>query len=114
LDAKVGEREQFQYIDTLTSADEQIDERLARSQLQGIFNKKLEEFSQTLSERELVILQERLIAEEPRTLQEIADRFGVTREAIRLNEKTLISRIKKYMESVFAGVTDVEFAMLNQ
>jgi RNA polymerase sigma-32 factor len=114
LDARVGEREQLQYIDTLTSADEQIDEKLARGELQEIFNRKLEEFSRTLSERELVILNERLIAEEPKTLQEIADQFKVTREAIRLNEKSLISRIKKYMESVFAGVTDVEFALLNQ
>jgi RNA polymerase sigma-32 factor len=82
--------------------------------LQEIFHRELKEFSKTLSERELAILNERLIAEEPKTLQEIADRFGVTREAIRLNEKSLITRIKKYMESVLAGVTEVEFALLNQ
>ena len=114
LDAKVGERDQLQYIDTLQSADEALDERLARGELQEIFNEKLREFSMTLSERELAILNERLIAEEPKTLQELADRFGVTREAIRLNEKSLIARIKNYMESVLAGVTDVEFALLNQ
>jgi RNA polymerase sigma-32 factor len=114
LDAKVGERERLQYIDTLSSPDEQIDDKLARGELREIFHGKLREFSKTLSERELAILQERLIAEEPKTLQEIADRFGVTREAIRLNEKSLIDRIKKYMESVFAGITDVEFALLKQ
>ena len=114
LDAKVGEREQLQYIDTLRSSDEQIDDKLARSELQEIFHEKLREFSKTLSKRESVILKERLIAEEPKTLQVIADRFGVTREAIRLNEKSLIARIKKYMESVFAGITDVEFALLKQ
>ena len=114
LDAKVGERDQLQFIDTLSSSEEQIDEKLARVELQQIFNQQLKEFSRSLSERELTILNERLIAEEPKTLQEIADRFGVTREAIRLNEKSLITRIKKHMESVLAGVTNVEFAMLNQ
>jgi len=114
LDAKVGDRDQLQYIDTLSSQEEQIDERLARGELQQIFHRQLKEFSKTLSERELAILNERLIAEEPKTLQEIADRFGVTREAIRLNEKSLIARIKKYMESVLTGVTEVEFALLNQ
>jgi len=114
LDAKVGERNQLQYIDTLSSSDEQIDEKLARVELREIFHEQLKEFSQTLSEREVAILQERLIAEDPKTLQEIADRFGVTREAIRLNEKSLVARIKAHMESVLAGVTDVEFAMLNQ
>jgi len=114
LDAKVGERDQLQYIDTLSSEDEQIDEKLARVELRELFHEQLKEFSRTLSEREVAILQERLIAEDPKTLQEIADRFGVTREAIRLNEKSLIARIKAHMESVLAGVTDVEFAMLNQ
>ncbi|MGW8178561.1 MAG: sigma-70 family RNA polymerase sigma factor, partial [bacterium] len=90
LDAKVGERDQLQYIDTLSSEDEQIDEKLARVELRELFHEQLKEFSRTLSEREVAILQERLIAEDPKTLQEIADRFGVTREAIRLNEKSLI------------------------
>lgn len=114
LDAKVGDGDQLQFIDTLSSSDEQVDDQLARNELQALFNSKLEEFSKTLSEREIAILKERLIAEEPRTLQELADRFGVTKEAIRLNEKSLTSRIKKYMESVFAGVTEVEFALLKQ
>ena len=78
-----------------------------------MFNEKLEEFSATLNERELKILKERLVAEEPLTLQQIAEQYGVTREAIRLNEKALIKRIKEYMESALSGVTDVEFGLLS-
>ena len=96
----------------LSAAEERVDDQLARGELKEAFNHHLAEFSETLSDRETTILQERLIAEEPLTLQTIADRYGVTREAIRLNEKSLIRRIKEYMEEALRGVTDVEFSML--
>jgi RNA polymerase sigma-32 factor len=112
LDEFVGEDEKVRYVDTLQATEEAMDERLARGELKDLFNRKLEEFAGTLSERELVILRERLIAEEPKTLQEIADRFGVTREAIRLNEKSLYKRIKAYMESALRDVTQVEIGLL--
>ena len=97
----------------LSAAEEMVDDQLARGELKEAFNRHLAEFAGTLSDRETTILQERLIAEEPLTLQTIADRFGVTREAIRLNEKSLIRRIKEYMEEALRGVTDVEFSMLD-
>lgn len=112
LNTFVGDDTSLQYIDTLESHQERVDEQLAKSELQTLFNQKLAEFSKTLSERELTILSERLTAEEPKTLQEIAERFGVTREAIRLSEKSLIEKIKKYMETALGGVTDIEFGLL--
>lgn len=112
LDAPVGDSEGFHYSDMLEAAGEQVDERLARGELQRLFNEKLAEFSRDLNERELFILKERLISDNPRTLQEIADQFGVTREAIRLNEKSLVNRIKKYMEEALRDVTQVEIALL--
>src|SRR5690606_1033831 len=113
LDATVSNDSSLQYIDTLEARDEMVDEKLARAQLRELFNQKLKEFSAGLPERERIILEQRLIAEEPKTLQEIADQFGVTREAIRLNEKALVKKIKKYMEKTFDGVTQVEFGLLS-
>ena len=113
LDAYVGDDQKLQYSDTLRAAEEQVDERLARGELRQLFNEKLKEFSASLNERELTILKERLVAEEPLTLQQIAEQYGVTREAIRLNEKSLIKRIKEYMESALSGVTDVEIGLLS-
>lgn len=113
LDQSIGDAEGIQFIDTLRAAEEMVDESLARGELQELFNQKLEEFSRSLSDRELAILKERLIAEDPKTLQEIADRFGVTREAIRLNEKSLIEKIKRYMEQALGDVTEVEFGLIS-
>jgi RNA polymerase sigma-32 factor len=112
LDAFVGEDEKTRFADSLAATDEMIDERLAHGELKRLFQEKFQEFAQTLSERERAILDERLIAEEPKTLQDLAGRFGVTREAIRLNEKALIHKIKVYMKDALKDVTSVEFGLI--
>jgi RNA polymerase sigma-32 factor len=112
LDAYVDEGESVQYSDRLQATGEMIDEKLARGELKELFSQKFRDFAGTLSEREKTILHERLIAEEPKTLQDIADRFGVTREAIRLNEKALVAKIKAYMEEALHDLSDVEFDLI--
>jgi RNA polymerase sigma-32 factor len=114
LDAYVDEEQSIQYSDTLRAAGEMIDEKLARGELKDLFSQKFREFAEMLNERERVILEERLIAEEPKTLQEIADRFGVTREAIRLSEKNLVAKIKVYMQEALQGLSDVEFGLIGR
>ena len=111
LDAYVDDNQSIQFVDTLASTDDAVDETLARKELKGLFNREIEEFSRTLTDREKIILNERLIAETPRTLQNIADQFGVSREAIRLTEKALVAKIKEHMQETFKNVTDIELAL---
>ncbi|MDA2934569.1 RNA polymerase subunit sigma-70, partial [Acidobacteria bacterium AH-259-D05] len=112
LDANVGGSESIRYLDTLKATEEMIDEKLARGELRALFNQRIEEFSTTLNDRQKAILYDRLIAENPRTLQEIGDQFGVSREAIRLNEQALFAKIKKHMQEAFKNVTDYEFGLM--
>ena len=113
LESYVDNNESVQYLDTLEATEELIDERLARGELQQLFNKKVKELSEGLTDRERTILNDRLVAETPKTLQQIAERFGVTREAIRLTEKALVAKIKKYMQEELKDVTDVEFGLIS-
>jgi RNA polymerase sigma-32 factor len=55
-------------------------------------------FSEDLDERDLKILRERILAEDPRTLQEIGDDFGLTRERVRQIEKKLVARLREYLK----------------
>ena len=112
LDGYINHEESTTYLDNLSAAEELIDEKLARGELKKLFNEKLKEFSQSLNKREKAILKERLIAEDPKTLQEIGDQFGVTREAVRLSEKALVAKIKKYMHDALKSVTEVEFGLI--
>ena len=110
LNAYVDDSQSVQYIDTLKANEDAVDEQLARKELKNLFNREIEEFSRTLREREKIILHERLIADTPRTLQDIAEQFEVSREAIRLSEKALITKIKEHMQETFKDITDFELA----
>ena len=96
-------------MDRLHSAEALIDEEMARGELKQILNEKMARFAAMLSERDRVILTERLVAEQPKTLQEIADRYGVTREAIRVAEKKVLERLRQYMQQELSDFKEVDF-----
>ncbi len=111
LDAKMSNEGELYYLETLASTEDLIDEKLAAGQLKDFIDSKFTEFATFLSEKEKVILKERLLAEEPLTLQSIADRYGLTREAIRISEKKLVGRIKEYMKEAFEDIKEVDFSL---
>jgi len=109
LDAPVDRDGEILYLDTLRSVEANIDDQIARGEFQRLLEEKLEEFAAGCSEREQLILRNRLVAEEPLTLQQIADRYGITREAVRVAEKRLITKLKHYMAESLKDVRDIEF-----
>ena len=50
-----------------------------------------------LNQRELFVLDNRLLSDEPLTLQEIGNRYGITREAARQMEARLLKKIREKM-----------------
>jgi len=110
LDAPVtGTDGDLRYQDTLELMEQGVDEKIAQGEFRQLLEKKFEELAKTLSEREKLILEKRLIADEPQTLQQIADLYGISREAIRVAERKLINKIKKYMVESFGDVKEIEF-----
>ncbi|MFN8007839.1 MAG: sigma-70 family RNA polymerase sigma factor [Terriglobia bacterium] len=109
LDQKISEDSTTSILETIASTEQLIDEKLASGELKELIESKFKDFANTLSEKERMILQKRLIAEEPLTLQAIADRFEVTREAIRVTEKKLIEKIKRYMKEAFKDLKELRF-----
>lgn len=82
------------------TTEENIDDTLAREELIGILKAKVIELEPLLSEREKIILRERILNEEPLTLQEIGEKYGITREAVRQMEVRLLKKIKDKMENL--------------
>jgi RNA polymerase sigma-32 factor len=98
LDAPIGEDGKETRADrSLPSTAMPTDERLGNEELKRIFREKLAEFSKTLEGKERFIFERRLIADEPLTLQEIGDHYGVSRERARQIEAGLIQRIGAYL-----------------
>ena len=109
LDAPIGtDGGNLRYVDSFCFMEESVDEKIAQGEFRGLLEKKLAEFEETISERDQLILRQRLIAEEPETLQQIADRYGISREAVRVAEKKLIAKMKKFMTESFQDVLQVE------
>ncbi len=75
-----------------------LDERLAKAEQLSILSEKLEELREELSDREKIILDERVLNDEPLTLQEIGEKYGITREAVRQMEARLMKKIKNKMD----------------
>jgi RNA polymerase sigma-32 factor len=79
------------------------DERIGDEQLRRIFREKLDTFARTITdEKERLIFEKRLLppdGETPLTLQEIGDRFRLTRERARQIEAKLTKRLRDWIKA---------------
>jgi RNA polymerase sigma-32 factor len=83
--------------DFLSDGGEAADEFLARSELLGVIRERLPAFEKTLTAKERSLLQDRLLAEDPKTLQEVADLYGLTRERARQIEAKVIEKLRDFL-----------------
>jgi RNA polymerase sigma-32 factor len=97
LDAPLNDSEDRTRGDLMAASGPTVEEDVARRELQGKVKAAIDRFRHGLGERELAILDERLLAEDPVTLQVIGDRFGTTREAVRQAESRLMTRLKEHL-----------------
>jgi RNA polymerase sigma-32 factor len=95
-------------LDYLPSDDERPDRAVAQNEFAKLLRSKLEAFAATLEGREQTIFRERWLTEEPLTLQEIGDRYNVSRERARQLEKRMLDRLKKYLEQEMGTAVDIE------
>jgi len=83
--------------DFLAAPGETAEEKVGRAELQETFNENVRLFSKSLSERDSQILEQRVLAESPRTLAELGEEFGVSRERVRQVEAKLLKRMREFM-----------------
>jgi RNA polymerase sigma-32 factor len=91
-------------LDRVTTSHAQAaDDRIADEQLRRIFREKLETFSTTITdEKERFIFEKRLLppdGETPLTLQEVGNRFKLTRERARQIEAKLTDRLRAFLKA---------------
>ena len=99
LDAPVGTTEgrSVARVELLPSADARIDDTLADTEVGDQFTQKIHEFGDTLEGKEKKIFDDRLVSDEPKTLQVLGDEFGVSRERVRQIEKRLLQKMKDFL-----------------
>jgi len=94
-------------LDYLPSED-RPDRNVAQSEFSTLLRSKLDAFALTLEGREQTIFRDRWLTEDPLTLQELGDRYQVSRERARQLEKRMLDRLKKYLEAELGTAVDID------
>lgn len=99
IDRPIDEDSGFSIKDLLKSesGEEPLDERMALAEQLEILKEKIESLRPELNEKEKIILDERLLSDDPLTLQEIGEKYKITREAVRQAEVRVLKKIKDKM-----------------
>ena len=98
LDAPLGEDSKSTVLDLLPSGQTGPDAQVAQADQMARVRVALEEFSRTLTGKDLYIFRERMLTEEPLTLQQIGDHFGVSRERVHQIEAAIQKRLRAFLE----------------
>lgn len=84
-------------LNALTQDRHNLEDEVVNAQLQSRFRNELEEFKSTLNARDLDILATRVLKDKPLTLQEIGDKYSLSRERVRQLEARLVKNLRKFI-----------------
>jgi len=88
-------------------SDTRPDVRVENDEFRSLLREKLEAFAATLEGRDEVLFRERWLTDSPLTLQELGDRFGISRERARQIEKRMLDRLRRYLETELGTAVDI-------
>ncbi len=98
LESPVREDSDDEQKDFIPHAGPSVEEVVAGREIKERMHDILNDLQKSLNDKERTILQTRLLSDEPQTLQDIADIFGISRERVRQIEVNLLKKMKKYLE----------------
>ena len=112
VDSPIDEGEDATLLDFLP-APAQTAEAVADEEYHRLIRRTASEFRRTLTGKDLAIFERRLEPlmrdEDPVTLQEIGDEFGITRERVRQIEVRVKKRLAEYLRQQVPDLKDIEF-----
>ncbi|MBA7673258.1 RNA polymerase sigma factor RpoH [subsurface metagenome] len=97
LDAPVKEDTKQDYGSFLPSPEIGIDQQISVKERKELLREKLEEYRKTLSGKHGDIFDNRILAEHPLTLQELGDKYNISRERVRQIQEKILKNAKKWL-----------------
>lgn len=98
LEGPVGRSGEALLKDFIAVDQQSPDDMISAKETKDILKDKLKEFTGKLNEREIKIFTQRLMADLPITLQEIADEYGISKERVRQIEERMLNKLKDYFK----------------
>ena len=106
LEAPVRSDSEDEQKSFLPSGGPGIEDKVAGRQMRERLGKVLAAVDDRLNDKERMILQTRLLTDEPKTLQTIADEFGISRERVRQIEANLLKKLRRQLEKDLPDIQD--------
>jgi len=98
LDAPLKNDSDTERIEFVSTESESAEDQLAKKEMENILHEKIAEFKKQLKPRELVIFEHRIFSDTPLTLQEIGDRYAISRERVRQVEKNITKKMRDFFK----------------
>jgi len=95
LDAPFDEGQELTHLDLLKEDSPNQEEALAQEEEKKIREREVQNAMKRLSEKEVYVIQNRIMAEDPLTLQQIGDHLKLSRERVRQIEGEALKKLKK-------------------
>jgi RNA polymerase sigma-32 factor len=92
--------------DTLSVGGTSAEQSVGDAELRRVFMERAREFAQQLSARDRRIVDARILAEEPLSLQELGTEFGVSRERVRQLEARIVAQLREHLKQ---NMVDFEY-----
>jgi len=95
-----------EFGDFLRGSGASAEENVADQELKRVFLDNVQAFAKTLDERDRILVDRRILADEPATLAELGKEFGVSRERVRQLEVRIVERLREYLKK---NLVDFEY-----
>lgn len=98
LDAPLKDDSDTERIEFLSTEAVSAEDKVAKKEIEVLLHNKIDEFRKNMTDREKEIFDLRIFSDTPVTLQEIGDRYGISRERVRQVEKNIIKKMREFFK----------------
>jgi len=98
LDAPLKDDSDTERMEFMDTDEASIEDQVAKKEMESLLHKKIREFRAEMTPRELEIFDQRIFSDSPVTLQEIGDRYSISRERVRQIEKNIIKKMREFFK----------------
>jgi RNA polymerase sigma-32 factor len=98
LDAPFKDDSDTERIEFLSTETDSIEDKVAKKEIEALLHNKIAEFRKKMTRREKEIFDLRIFSDNPVTLQEIGDRYGISRERVRQVEKNIVKKMREFFK----------------
>jgi RNA polymerase sigma-32 factor len=102
LDAQIVNGEGFTLLESLADERQNQEELLGRIEEENLLRQEVTQALTLLNDKERYVIEHRVSADEPLTLQEIAEHFAISRERVRQIEEGALKKMKAALAPIAA------------